>query len=347
MLKKFAFMSLFFTAFLMIFGLQSCSEKKAEPVKSMEQIQKEEGIPVKITEIKYQELSLDLKYLSTLEGYRQATVGSMVGDKVEKFTAKVGTSVKEGQIVVEFPKNNPALQFEQAKIGLENSKKMYDRMKALLEGGETSQQNFDNVETQYLVAKRNFESLKQLLFVEAPISGLIVEKFTEEGHKVKIGDKLFTVAQIDRMKAVFWVSDEELQYIKNGMPVSITKNDKVFNGRITEVALAQDMMKKAFKIVAEFPNSGRNLLVGMTVDLTMNYYKNPQAIVIPRSAIVYKDNKSFVYVANGNIAKLTEVKLGKSQGEMVEIYSGLNIGDKLIYQGVSLLNDGSKLLIEQ
>lgn len=346
MLKNLAFMSLFFTAFLMIFGLQSCSEKKAEPAKSMEQIQKEDGVPVKITEVKYQELSLDLKYLSTLEGYRQSTVVSMVGDKVEKFDAKVGTAVKEGQIVVEFPLNNPALQFEQAKIGLENAKKIYDRMKALLEGGETSQQNYDNVETQYLVAKRNFESLKQLLFIEAPISGLIVEKFIEEGQKVKIGDKLFTVAQIDKMKAVFWVSDEEMQYFKNGMSVTITKNDKVFNGRITEVALAQDMMKKAYKIVAEFPNSGRNLLVGMTVELTMNYYNNPKAVVIPRSAVVYKVNQAFVFVVNGETAKLIEVKLGKSQGEMVEIYSGLNIGDKLIYQGVSLLNDGAKLLIE-
>jgi len=224
---------------------------------------------------------------------------------------------------------------------------MYERMKALLEGGETSQQNYDNVETQYLVAKRNYESLKQLLFVEAPISGLIVEKFVEEGQKVKVADKLFTVAQIDRMKAVFWVSDEELKYIKNGMPVSINKNDKVFKGRITEVALAQDMMKKAFKIVAEFPNPGRNLLVGMTVDVSLNYYNNPQAIVIPRSAIVFRNNQSYVFLADGDTAKLTEIKLGKSQGEMVEIYSGLNVGDKLIYQGVSLLNDGSKLLTEQ
>ncbi len=329
-----------------IVGLQSCGKKEKVVVKSIEQIQKEQGVPVKTLEITTQDLKLDLKFLSTLEGIRQATVASMVGDKIEKFPYKLGSAVREGQIVCQFPTNNPALQFEQAKVSYENFSKTYERMKALLAGGETSQQNFDNIETQYLVAKRNYEALKQMLFVEAPISGLIVEKFAEEGNKVKSGDKLFTIAQMDRMKAIFWVNDEELQYIKQGLPVTIEKNNKIYNGRISEVALAQDQMRKAFKIIAEFPNPNRELKVGMTVEVKLDYYHNPNAIVIPRSAISVIAGKNYVYLADGDKAKAVEISIGKSVGENVEIINGLNVGDKLIYQGVSLIANGTKISVQ-
>ncbi len=346
MFKNYLKVLVIFAASIAIVGLQSCEKKEKVVVKSIEQIQKEQGVPVKTMDITTQELKLDLKFLSTLEGIRQATVASMVGDKIEKFPFKVGSAIREGQIVCQFPTNNPALQFEQAKVGYENFSKTYERMKALLAGGETSQQNFDNIETQYLVAKRNYEALKQMLFVEAPISGLLVEKFAEEGNKVKVGDKIFTIAQMDRMRAIFFVNDEELQYIKSGLAVTIEKNDKVYNGRITEVALAQDQMRKAFKIIAEFPNTNRELKVGMTVDVKLDYYKNPNAIVIPRSAVSVIAGKNYVYLADGDKATATEVSVGKAIGENVEIINGLKPGDKLIYQGVSLIANGTKILVQ-
>lgn len=346
MFKNYLKIITLFVLIIGVVGLQSCEKKEKVVVKSIEQIQKEQGVPVKTMDINTQDLKLDLKFISTLEGIRQATVTSMVGDKIEKFPFKVGSFVKEGQIICQFPTNNPALQFEQAKVGYENFAKTYERMKALLAGGETSQQNFDNIEAQYLVAKRNYEALKQMLFVEAPISGLLVEKFAEEGNKVKIGDKIFTIAQMDRMRAIFWVNDEELQYIKNNSVVTVEKNNKTFNGRISEVALAQDQMRKAFKIIAEFPNSNRELKVGMTVDVKLDYYHNPNAIVIPRSAVVVIGGKNYVYLAEGDKAIATEVSMGKAVGENVEIINGLKIGDKLIYQGVSLIANGTKISIQ-
>lgn len=346
MIKNYFKVLVIFAISIGILGLQSCGKKEKVVVKSIEQIQKEQGVPVRTMEISTQDLKLELKFLSTLEGIRQATVASMVGDKIEKFPFKVGSAVREGQIVCQFPTNNPALQFEQAKVGYENFSKTYDRMKALLAGGETSQQNYDNIETQYLVAKRNYEALKQMLFVEAPISGLLVEKFAEEGNKVKIGDKVFTIAQMDRMKAIFWVNDEELQYLKNRVAVTIEKNDKTYNGRISEVALAQDQMRKAFKIIAEFPNSNRDLKVGMTVDVKLDYYHNPNAIVIPRSAVTVIGGKSYVYLADGDKANAIEVTTGKAVGENIEIISGLKTGDKLIYQGVSLIANGTKISVQ-
>ncbi|HPD33865.1 MAG TPA: efflux RND transporter periplasmic adaptor subunit [Candidatus Kapabacteria bacterium] len=326
--------------------LQSCGnsgKNKVAEKQSIETIHQKEGVPVTIQEIQPEELTLTLSYLSSLMGSKQATVTSMVADKIEKVKARVGSRVAENQVVVQFPLDNPTLQYQQAKVSYENYKKTYERMKALLEAGETSQQNFDNIETQYLVAKRNYESIQQMLFVQSPISGTIVEIPYKEGEKVRAGDKLFTVAQIDRMKAVFWVSDQDLPHLRNGMNVTIEKNGKVYPGRISEISLVQDQTRKAFKVEAEFPNKNRELYVGMTMDVLIPYYINPNAIVVPRSALIQQGGKYYVFLAIENTAKMQEVKIGQSRGDKVEIFKGLNPGDKVITEGVNLLSDGSKI----
>jgi multidrug efflux pump subunit AcrA (membrane-fusion protein) len=60
-----------------------------------------------------------------------------------------------------------------------------------------------------------------------------------------------------------------------------------------------------------------------------------------------KEGRNFVYLANGTGALEQEVSLGKTQGENIEILSGLKPGDQLIYQGVSLMSNGAKIKIEQ
>ena len=327
-------------------SLQSCGNSnndQSSQKQSIESIHKSEGVPVSVQAIQPEEMKITLSYLSSLVGYKQATVTSMVADKIDKIKVKVGSRVAEDQVIVQFPLDNPSLQYEQAKLSYDNYKKTYERMKTLLQAGETSQQNFDNIETQYLVAKRNYESIQQMLFVESPISGTIVEIPYEEGEKVKSGDKLFTVAQIDRLKAVFWVADQDLEHLKNGMSVTIEKNGKVFIGKISEISLALDQTRKAFKVEAEFPNKNKELYVGMTVDVLIPYYTNPQAIVVPRSALVQQGGRYYVYIAMDNTAKMQEVKIGQSQGEKVEIFSGLKQGDKIITESINLLSDGSKI----
>jgi multidrug efflux pump subunit AcrA (membrane-fusion protein) len=74
-------------------------------------------------------------------------------------------------------------------------------MSALLKSGDIAQANFDGAETQYLVAKQNFESLKQLVEIEAPFSGVITNIPIKVGDKVKSGDNLLTIAKTATMIA--------------------------------------------------------------------------------------------------------------------------------------------------
>ncbi len=331
-------------ALVALLALSSC-QKKIEPGKSIEQIRAEQGVPIRIVTIGEKEFNKNLTFFAKLSGIKETMQQAMIGDKVVKINAKVGSTVREGQVIVEFPKDNPQIQYEQARLGYENAKKLYERMSQLLKAGETSQQNFDNAETQYLVAKKNWESIYQLINIESPISGQIVQMLVKEGDKVKSGDNIFTVAQLSKMMAKVWVSSAEVEYIKTGMSATMKINGDEFTGRVAVVDLAMDEMRRAFGVEIHFDNGHRKIQSGVTTDIKINAYNNSKAIMVPRKVIVRDGDETFIFVEKDGKAEKRAVELGLESGIDVEIKNGLNPGDRLITEGIALLRNGTKIKI--
>jgi membrane fusion protein, multidrug efflux system len=333
--------ALLFAVMLLVNG---CGNQVQES-KSMEQIQTEEGIPVRVEQIKYQTFDKNISFYTQLEGIKEATKGAMIGGRIDRIKAKVGDNVVKDQVILEFAEDNPGLQYEQAKTAYENAEKTYKRMKALLDAGETAQANFDGAETNYLVSKRNFESLKQMLYIQSPFSGTIVEIKVNEGDNVKSEAPLFKVAQVNRMRAKVWANEDEITMLKKGMPAYTEIGGKRFTGSVTDISMAIDPMRRAFYAVVEFDNSGNVLKSGMTADIKILVYNNPRAIIVPRN-IIMKDNQGiYVFVENDNIAAKRYITNGRDAGMNSEITSGLNNGEKIITQGITLVNDGSKVKV--
>jgi membrane fusion protein, multidrug efflux system len=318
---------------------------EAQESKSMEQIQTEEGVPVRVEEIKYQPFQKNLSFFTQLEGIKEATKGSMIGGRIERIRAKVGDNVVKDQVVIEFAEDNPGLQFEQAKSALENAEKTYNRMKALLAAGETSQASFDGAETNYLVSRRNYESLKQMLYLQAPFTGTIVEIKVNEGDNVKSDIPLFKVAQVNRMRAKVWANEDEISMIRKGMKAYTEIGGKKFNGAITDISMAIDPMRRAFYAVVEFDNPGQILKSGMTADVKVLVYDNPKAIVIPRNVIMKDNNGMYVFVEKENSAAKKYISNGRDEGINYEVTGGLSIGERLITQGNAQVNNGSKVKV--
>jgi membrane fusion protein (multidrug efflux system) len=339
-----------FISFLLIITvsllINSCG-KDEQTSKSMSQIQEEEGKPVKVTEIKHQLFAKYLSYFSKLSGVKEATRGAIVGGKIEKINFKVGDFVKENQVVVQFPTDQIGAQYEQAKSAYENAQKTYERMKALLEAGETAQANYDAAETQYLVAKSNFEASKDMIFVDAPFDGYLVDLKVNKGDNVKKDTHLFTIAQLYKMKARVWVTDKEISLIKKGMNAEITYNNKTYTGKVTDVSLGIDPTRQAFYAEIEFPNPKMELKNGLTVEVKILVYENKDAIVIQRNLVQTDEKGSYVFVEKNGKASKRYISNGMDSGIEYEVKSGLNVGDKLITQGGSQLNDGVKVNVIQ
>jgi len=328
------------------FFLFGCGREEKE-AKSIEEIRKDEGVPVKVNVIETKTFEKYYSFYSKLCGIKEATKGAIVGGKIEKINARVGDLVKKDQIIVEFDKANPGLQYEQGKSAFINAEKTYERLKKLLEAGETSQANFDGAETQYLVAKRNYESLKQMLFIEAPFEGTLVNMKVYEGDNVDKDTHLFTIAQLDKMRAKLWASESEISMINKGMAAEMLINNRKYSGRVVDVSLAADPYKQAFYAEVEFNNPNRELKSGVVADIKILTYRNTKAIVIPRNLLMEDEKGSFVFTVNNNTAEKRYVKNGNDSGLDYEIKEGLKKGDVLVVQGGTQLDNGTKVKVIQ
>lgn len=327
-----------------VFG---CASKSNDEAKSMEQIQGEQGIPVKIETVSYKPFQKYLSFYSKITGIKEATKGAMTGGKIEKINASVGDYVKEKQVIVEFDTDNPALQYEQAKTSYENAKKNYDRIKILLDAGETSQANYDGAETQYLVSKRNYESLRQMLFVEAPFDGRVVDIKVNAGDNVNKDAHLFTVAQTNVMRAKIWVSEKEIGSIKKGMKTIAIYNDKEYPGKITDVSLGVDPYRQSFYVESEFNNPRNELMNGVTSEIKVLVYENLKAIIIPRNLLMTDEKGYYLFTENNGKAVKIYAENGHESGIYYELSKGLKPGDRLIVQGADQLEDGTTVKVIQ
>lgn len=329
--------------FISIFSV-NCGKEKAE-TKSMDQIHNVEGVPVQIQKITTKSFEKSLTFFGILRGIKESQKNSNVADRVSKVNFKVGDYVKENDIVIQFPIDNPTLQYAQSKAALENSEKLYQRTKVLFEAGETSQANFEGIETQYLVNKRNYESINQFLFVQSPISGRLTELLVKEGDPIDFGKPLFTIAETNKLRAKIWVTEKEINDLKSGMAANLTWNNKSFIGRISEISLSMDYKMRAFNVEIEIPNQNGILKPGLTADIFITTYQNPKAIVLPRNLVIKEQNQYFVFIENNGLALKKEIIIGKENDLEFEILSGITENDNIIVTGLNMLENGKKINI--
>ncbi len=325
------------------FAVSSCSGKEEAKSKSMEEIHKEEGMPVVVKKITPARFETKLKFIGKFKGYRETIVGAMIGGRIDKILVKPGDKVKENDIIIEFPTDEPGSQYIQAKAAFENSQKTYNRMKALYEKGEISQAQFDGIETKYLVDKQNFSTVKDMLKLIAPYDGTITNLMVHEGDNVKGKAPLFAIAQLNKMRIRIWITAKEKSEMKKGMKAFATVNGKVFEGKVSDLSVGMDPMKQAFYADLIFNNKNGDIQLGEIADVDVVTYENDSAVVVPRN-LVFKDGKGkYVFVANGDKAAKRYVTVANENGVGYEIAKGLKSGDPLIVAGAAKLDDGIKI----
>ncbi|PKN77722.1 MAG: efflux RND transporter periplasmic adaptor subunit [Candidatus Cloacimonetes bacterium HGW-Cloacimonetes-1] len=324
--------------------LSACGKKDIEN-KNLEQIQAEQGIPVRINAIEKNTFVQELIYNAGLSGIQESTTKAMVSDIVVGINAKVGDRVSKGQLIVTFPENTPSAQYDQATTAFNSSKQLFERMQRLFAQGAISQQDMDNVEAGYKVSKANLDASRKMINITAPIDGVITNMKVNVADHVYPGQDLFTVANTSRYRAVLWVPESEISQIKKGTAVTAVWNEAQIKGRVTTIAMALDPDNKAFRVEAELNNTDKSFAPGITADIRLSILSKPNSIVVDRQNIVTENGESYVWIAKDDKAVKTPITVGLDNQLQFEVLSGLSVGDSLITEGINMLSENVKIRI--
>lgn len=336
------------TAFILLHSVLflSCSGEKME-AKNMEQIYKEEGVPVKTQIILARLFEAYLSYNAVLTGIEESNAYASIGDRVEKILVNVGDYVEKDQVLLTFPTDNPAAQYYQAKVAFENAQKTYERMQNLFKTGGISQQDLDNAQAGFDVAKANWDAVRQSVKVKAPISGYVTKINVRESDNVDVENELFTISRISKLKAKVWISEKEILDVKKGQLAMASWNAIEIKGKVVQVDMALNVMTQAFGAVVEFDNPNNLIKPGVTVEVKITAYQNSMALVVERKNVLTDQKQHYVYITHEGYAQRRIITLGRQQGLEAEAVQGLSNGDELIVEGQMLLSDGSKIRVVQ
>ncbi|RUT01537.1 hypothetical protein DSM106972_066340 [Dulcicalothrix desertica PCC 7102] len=178
---------------------------------------------------------------------------------------------------------------------------------------------------------------KGLVTITAPISGTVTDREVNIGQSLQdAGGRLMTIINDNQVFATANIYEKDLDKVKNGQQVRVkvaSLPNNTFEGKITRIGSVVEGETRVVPVQAQINNTSGQLKPGMFAELEVLTDKTSTDIVaIPTSAIVDVNGKKTVYVQNGNAFQATEVTLGQTSGDMVEIKSGLFDGDMIVTQ---------------
>ena len=329
-MKKFIIYSLTALVFM------SCGKKAVET-------EEERVEQVRTVVLQPREIERVISVSTNLQGYVTQNVAPSLTGKIEHIYCEVGDHVTKGQDLVRMDQT----QYKTTKISFANLGVEKNRVEQLLKTGSATQQQFDQLTTQYNSTKEQLDFLEANTYVKAPFNGVIAAKTYEDGELYG-GQPILVLTRLDKLKALVAIPETYFPLLKEGMKLTLTTDiypDRVFPATVEVVYPTIDAASHTFQVKVVIPNEKNLLRPGMYVTTTIGLGK-ANAIVVPYQSVekLVGANDRYVFLNENGRAKRVPVTLGQRFDQDVELISPeIVAGVEMVTVGQHKLVDGVKL----
>jgi RND family efflux transporter MFP subunit len=185
--------------------------------------------------------------------------------------------------------------------------------------------------------------------VKSPIDGIVTKiYYSDRGAAVSPQYPVAEVVNPANIKVVLNAGTDVLAGIKGGMGAvikSVYADKAVLKGYVYSCTPYIDTDTMAGTVIIKAKNNNNVIKPGTSVEITI-YTGKKRAIMLPETAVLMGEGNIYVYLNDKGRAKKTAVALGETNGDEVEIKSGLSEGAEVITDGNFKLNDGAKISIK-
>lgn len=311
---------------------------------------------------------------------------TLSGGRIDQIFVKKNDFVREGQVICTIVDDEMPLKVRQAKTEIQSAEaklkateNKYDRYQRLWDKKATSLSSLEEAELDYNTSVAELEDarvkLDQLLVqqsymeVTAPISGNVITEYKTVGTQVDPGTPIVMVADFGELFCEMTVSDRIAKklaadttatfkfpkdtsssfYDDSGRNINAYMDDTGFSVKaaIKEVRPSMSTPAEQRKIIWRIENSSGILEPKNYGNIFIKATKSYKNLAVPLDA-VSNLSKPFVFVlGEDDTAKMREVEIGVTDGDYVEILSGLKEGEIVITSVTSNLLDGSKVKLKE
>lgn len=187
---------------------------------------------------------------------------------------------------------------------------------------------------------------ERTITLRSPATGVVIKKDVVPGMKVEAGGMPYEIVDLSSIWVLADVYESELSKVKVGTQATFTLKaipGKEYQGRVTFIDPYLDAKTRAAKVRLAFPNPGFAIKPEMFGEVVL---KTPsrKAVRVPTDAVINSGIKSVVFLSLGDGKfQPREVKLGATDGSLVEVVDGLAQGDKVVTRANFLVDSESRL----
>lgn len=271
-----------------------------------------------------------------------------ISGRIEKLLVNTtGEFVKSGQTIAFI--YSPALVTAQKELF--EAKKIANTNPELFEAAKEKLKNWKLTSQQVASILNNGKPTENFPIL-ADRSGVILSKRVNLGDHVMQGASLYEVANLSKVWILFDVYESDMQWVKIGDEITYTVQSlpgKEFKGKVRFIDPVIDPKTRVAKARVETINKGSVLKPEMFVSgsLQASLSLESDAIMVPKSAVMWTGERSVVYVkeaTDNNVSfVMREVKLGPALGESYIIEEGLMEGEEIAVNGTFSIDAAAQL----
>lgn len=270
--------------------------------------------------------------------------------------AQEGQNVKKGKLLAMIDDAGLKDQLEQLEIQAELSKTIFDRTQRLWDQNIGSEIQLLQAKTTYNSQLKSIAQLKKQLNrtkIYAPFSGTIDEIIANTGANMMPGQTpVMRIVNLSDMYAEADVPERYLSQIKRGTTafVNIPVLNLELETNVRQTGTFINPVNRSFRVETPLENTSEMIMPNLNCKLKINDYSNPSALMIPLGVIKENANgQKYVYKLIPEDKKQVFrtqqalVELGKKSFDKVEVLSGIEIGDLIVEEGATIVEDNQRV----
>ncbi|HJZ79178.1 MAG TPA: efflux RND transporter periplasmic adaptor subunit, partial [Pyrinomonadaceae bacterium] len=203
-----------------------------------------------------------------------------------------------------------------------------------------SQAAVDMAQAQLSLAKRNLS----YTVVSAPMAGYVSERPADVGEYISPQQKVATIVSLNPLRVRIDVPEQAIPQIHVGESVSVSVSafpDRRFAGHVARVSPSVTATSRTLTVEADVDNPNAELKPGQFATIRILLPQSAAAVLVPQRALRTISGATYVFVVKNGFVQQRLVQTGQTEGDLVELKSGIAADEVVATSNVDQLNDGS------
>jgi HlyD family secretion protein len=322
-------------------AIESAKNSAKTSIDLAQSTKKKEDIDSAITETK-KSLDKILTGLTTIKNSCDGTAYKNIVSSTEKTSLDTQKSyISTLQITVSSLENEISTLKTQSENNIKSAEAALSQAQASLTNLQSPARPEDIAATKATVeaAEANLRTAQNAYsdsMIISPIDGVITNINPKIGEVVGAGTTIVSMISNNKFQIETYLSQTELGKIKVGDAVKATLDaygkDVIFDATIITIDPAATISSgiSSYKVAAEISNDDERIKPGLTANITIFDEKAENAITVPLTSLLKENGQNYVLLKNKNKIELKKVETGLSDGQRIQITSGLSEGENIL-----------------